>query len=151
MLKTLVWIKRASELPPHIRDLMHLDQTCLAGEVWEGRLWPAFFKQRKALALKVEGGFILFNLTLDEAENRKLAVSPEKRRHGLASALFTESLQILKQENIEKVFLEVREANLAARSLYEGLGFVEIGKRKEYYKKPVDNAVTYQFILPTVE
>lgn len=41
------------------------------------------------------------------------------------------------------MYLEVREHNPSARALYEKLGFVEVGKRKDYYKYPADDAVLY--------
>ena len=45
------------------------------------------------------------------------------------------------------IYLEVREKNQAARGLYEKTGFVPVGKRKDYYKYPTDDAVLYTLTL----
>jgi ribosomal-protein-alanine N-acetyltransferase len=39
------------------------------------------------------------------------------------------------------VYLEVRESNAPARALYAAHGFQEAGRRKEYYRRPVEDAV----------
>ena len=53
--------------------------------------------------------------------------------------------------NSESVFLEVRESNSAARSLYEKLGFQQTGRRKSYYANPIEDAILYSkssFLTP---
>lgn len=47
------------------------------------------------------------------------------------------------RQNGEAVFLEVRESNMAARRLYEKLGFAETGRRRGYYANPPEDAVLY--------
>jgi ribosomal-protein-alanine N-acetyltransferase len=71
-----------------------------------------------------------------EREILNLAVAPRHRRLGIATLL-------IKQEFSKKAsfFLEVRESNLAARALYQRLGFVEIGRRAEYYSNPTETAI----------
>jgi ribosomal-protein-alanine N-acetyltransferase len=71
-----------------------------------------------------------------EYEILNLAVAPTFRRAGLAT-------QLLRFEvSKNAVFLlEVRESNLAARTLYERLGFVEISKRSHYYDHPPETAI----------
>jgi len=46
------------------------------------------------------------------------------------------------------VFLEVRASNLAARKLYERVGFIEAGSRPRYYRDPAEDAVVYRKTLP---
>jgi ribosomal-protein-alanine N-acetyltransferase len=71
-----------------------------------------------------------------EREILNLAVNPRHRRSGIATSLI--QLELRKKA----VFtLEVRESNLAARSLYERLGFVEILRRTEYYNNPIETAI----------
>ena len=44
-------------------------------------------------------------------------------------------------DDLESVFLEVRESNVPARNLYHSYGFSEIGERKNYYRDPIENAI----------
>ncbi|WP_054953346.1 GNAT family N-acetyltransferase [Flaviflexus massiliensis] len=72
-----------------------------------------------------------------EAELLTISVRPERRREGLATRLITQLLT--HAGKAEACFLEVRASDRGARSLYEGLGFVEVGRRKRYYRD--DDAV----------
>lgn len=68
-----------------------------------------------------------------EAELLRLAVSLEARRQGLARRLLEESESYLRSEGIHTLHLEVRNSNLAARGLYEALGWNLQRTRKAYY------------------
>lgn len=67
-----------------------------------------------------------------EAELLTISVRPEHRRKGLASQIITELLRLA--DGAEACFLEVRASDDGARSLYEGLGFYEVGRRRGYYR-----------------
>jgi ribosomal-protein-alanine N-acetyltransferase len=56
-------------------------------------------------------------------------------------------LSAARETNSDSVFLEVRESNVAARSLYEKAGFEQEGRRKSYYTNPMEDAVLYRLIL----
>lgn len=71
-----------------------------------------------------------------EREILNLAVIPAWRRRGIARALLHHELR-----NAAIRFLEVRESNVAARSLYRQMGFEEIGRRSDYYQNPVESAI----------
>ena len=81
-------------------------------------------------------GFIFISTVLDEAELLQIGIMPECRGAGLAGQLITACLPLLKGQAIERLMLEVRESNTAARSLYQRFGFVEEGRRKNYYPVP---------------
>ena len=70
---------------------------------------------------------------LDEAHITTLAVHPLYRRTGTGSALFSYLLETAHAQGAERVLLEVRDSNEAARRLYEKHGFTVIGRRKKYY------------------
>lgn len=78
-------------------------------------------------------GFLLLRQAADEAEIITLAVRPRLQRLGVARALLQAGLQTLAAKGVSACFLEVAEANQAARRLYGGLGFVEAGSRPGYY------------------
>jgi len=78
----------------------------------------------------------------EEAEILTLAVDPEARRRGLASAILTRFLE----RSRGRVFLEVRPSNAAARRLYAALGFTPAGLRRGYYQSPPEDALVLEFV-----
>ena len=100
---------------------------------------PAHFlvgRQGKDIA-----GFISGRRVRDEAEILNLAVKPPSRRQGVGKALVQALLEVFSAEGVVQVFLEVRESNAAAITIYRGLGFRQIGKRERYYRDPVEAAL----------
>lgn len=86
-------------------------------------------------------GYIDFRIVQDEAEVFRIAVVPEKRKMHCAWQLMEVMQEVCRQKNIVKQFLEVRVSNEPAIALYQKYGFVEIGRRKEYYINPVEDAI----------
>jgi len=78
-------------------------------------------------------GWLTASNVLDESELELIIVSPHMRRQGLAQGLIQAWLNHIKSIAVNLCMLEVRESNLAARHLYEKLGFIEVGQRKNYY------------------
>ena len=83
-----------------------------------------------------------------EWELENIVVAPTARREGLGSRLLQHLLSIARESNSDSVFLEVRESNTAARTLYEQAGFAQTGRRKSYYTNPQEDAVLYRKSLP---
>lgn len=86
-------------------------------------------------------GYILGRKIIPEGEIYRVAVKAERRQRGIGARLLAYAIKSEVPEGVETVFLEVREANAAARRLYSSEGFTEISIRKNYYKNPTDNAV----------
>jgi len=70
-----------------------------------------------------------------------LAVQPEYRRQGIGEKLVSALIAALAQQNVHSLTLEVRVSNAPATSLYEKLGFVQVGRRPNYYKNPKEDAL----------
>ena len=70
-----------------------------------------------------------------------VAVHPDFRRRGVAEALVNALVENLKNMGSHCLTLEVRASNAAAITLYEKLGFSEIGRRKNYYRNPREDAL----------
>jgi ribosomal-protein-alanine N-acetyltransferase len=87
------------------------------------------------------GGVVLARVAADEAEILTLAVVPEARRTGLASNLLRAALSRAVSAGAVCVLLEVAEDNMAARALYAGMGFEEVGRRRGYYGAGADALV----------
>jgi ribosomal-protein-alanine N-acetyltransferase len=86
-------------------------------------------------------GYVVAMIAGPEAEIADLAVSPDARRRGIGRALIDRLLADLEAEDVVAVFLEVRESNHAARALYESRAFRGIGRRRGYYRLPVEDAL----------
>ena len=89
-------------------------------------------------------GFLAARHIADETEILNIAVHPAFRRQGVASALLLAVFNSFPGSAVSRVFLELRESNLAARALYEHHGFVPAGTRKSYYRDPVEHALCMQ-------
>ena len=86
-------------------------------------------------------GYCGFLFVLDEAEIPNVCVKASARKQGVGRQMMTVLMEEAAKLNIATLFLEVREGNVAARTLYRSLGFVEDGIRKNFYEQPVENAV----------
>jgi [ribosomal protein S18]-alanine N-acetyltransferase len=81
-------------------------------------------------------GFLLGRVVAGEAELLTLAVAPDARRQGVGGRLLGGFLTEAQVRGAESAFLEVAEANAAARALYAAAGFAQAGKRRGYYHAP---------------
>ena len=86
-------------------------------------------------------GLILVRVAADEAEILTLAVEPDVRRSGIASKLLREATTRAEVLGARTIFLEVSVGNIAARRLYTGAGFVQVGLRPHYYSDNSDALV----------
>ena len=86
-------------------------------------------------------GYVVAMIAGLEAEIADLAISPSARRRGIGRALLDRLLADLEAEGVGAVFLEVRESNHAARALYASREFQGIGRRRRYYRLPVEDAL----------
>ena len=85
-------------------------------------------------------GYVGSQTVLGESDVMNLAVSPNRRRRGIAKALMQALETHLAQAGSEKLTLEVRASNEAAIALYTRLGFRQIGIRPNYYFHPKEDA-----------
>ena len=86
-------------------------------------------------------GYVGSQSVAPEADVMNLAVAPEWRNKGIGRALMTALIAQLHSRGITALFLEVRVGNLPAQSLYQSLGFVEVGRRPKYYVNPIEDAL----------
>ena len=79
-------------------------------------------------------GVVAIGFNLDEADLELVLVAKSLRRQGVGKSLMDELMKECAARELKKLFLEVRESNLPAISLYEKYGFIKISQRKKYYK-----------------
>jgi [ribosomal protein S18]-alanine N-acetyltransferase len=91
-------------------------------------------------------GLLLCQRVADEAELYRIGIVPPRRRQGLGAWLLERLLAEARSGGLRRVHLEVRAGNTAARRLYAGAGFREVGRRPGYYRTPqgeAEDAVLY--------
>lgn len=89
-------------------------------------------------------GYVIAMAVLDQGEVLNVAVAPENRGAGLGGGMLDAALLELGRRGVESIFLEVRVSNTSAKALYASRGFVEISRRKNYYRTPVEDALVMQ-------
>ena len=85
-------------------------------------------------------GYIGSQSVMGESDMMNVAVHPDHRRKGLGEMLVLALCEALSGENTS-LALEVRASNAPAISLYEKLGFVQVGLRRNYYRNPKEDAL----------
>lgn len=103
----------------------------------------------KYLVLLYDSKVVCFGgikIILDEANLMNIVTIKQMRRNGFANYILTELIKISKEENCSSMTLEVNENNLSAINLYKKFNFMEIGKRKNYYRNG-DTAILMTLVL----
>lgn len=105
---------------------------------WSEGEFERMLSERNTLAHAVRRGravvgFIVSRIGGDEAEILSVALAPGERGRGLARKVLMTHLGYLAAQGVRAVFLEVEEANAAARALYRRAGFADVGRREGYY------------------
>jgi ribosomal-protein-alanine N-acetyltransferase len=86
-------------------------------------------------------GYVVAIFAGDEGEIANVAVAEAARRRGTGAALVETVLAEAERRSVGALYLEVRESNAAARHLYGACGFEEVGRRRGYYRHPVEDAL----------
>jgi len=86
-------------------------------------------------------GYAVSWCVVDEAELANLAVVPTLRGQRVGAALLDRAMADARAAGCVVMHLEVRESNAAARALYQSRGFGMVGRRKRYYREPVEDAL----------
>lgn len=85
-------------------------------------------------------GYAVLWCILDQGELANIAIREDARGRGLGGVLLDRVLDVARERGVRSLFLEVRVSNEAAASLYDSRGFVEIGRRRDYYERPREDA-----------
>ena len=89
----------------------------------------------------VVAGYVGSQSVMGEADMMNLAVVPSYRRQGIGRQLVERLVNELKKNDVHLLFLEVRVTNEPAIELYHSLGFVQVGRRPNYYSHPKEDAL----------
>ena len=129
----------------HVAAVAALEKICFS-DPWSVNSVASELHNKLALWLVAEeegevAGYIGSQTVMDETDMMNVAVHPDHRRKGIAEALVLSLVEELKQKGSRCLTLEVRASNLPAIALYEKLGFSQIGRRKNYYRNPREDAL----------
>ncbi len=86
-------------------------------------------------------GYANFRIVADEGEIERVAVHPDSRRRGYGRKLMEAMVEYSRKKGVRDMTLDVRVNNEKAINLYESCGFVEEGRRKDYYREPTEDAI----------
>lgn len=129
----------------HVKQVAQLEEICFA-DPWRENSVASELKNPLSLWLVAMeqdrlAGYIGSQSVEGEADMMNVAVHPDFRRQGVGKQLILALIQELKARNVHCLTLEVRASNATAISLYEKLGFEQIGRRPNYYRHPKEDAL----------
>lgn len=128
----------------HFEEIARLEEICFS-EPWSlDGLLDAYTHGTKFFVCLSGGsvlGYVGISCPADEGYITNIAVFPEHRRKGVGKALLERVFSLAKDMELSFVSLEVRVSNQSAIALYEGLGFKEEGRRKDFYRNPKEDAL----------
>ena len=133
---------------PVLEQLAALEQICFGKDAWSRDMLLSSLRQPFAHVWAVKNiqmskiiAYAILYLAGDEGDIANLAVLPAYRKRGVGGTLLDTMLQQAWKEQIHTVFLEVRVSNAPAIRLYASRNFQIIGKRKNYYQNPREDAL----------
>ncbi len=132
----------------HVEQIAALEKLCFS-DPWpvEG-IAPELTNPLSFWLVAMDGdtlaGYIGSQSCVPDADVMNVAVAPDYRRRGIARQLIESLVWQLQQREVTRLTLEVRASNGAAISLYESLGFGQVGLRKNYYRNPREDALILQ-------
>ena len=91
--------------------------------------------------------YITYSVVLDEVQIANVATHPNYRRMGIAEKLLRQLYSQSKDAGMSVITLEVRHTNEPAITLYQKCGYLEVGRRKNYYKNPTEDALLMNLTL----
>ena len=131
----------------HLDALEQLERTCFS-RPWSRKMLAEELDNECAAFLVAEDavtgeviGYAGLLVAADEGYITNVAVDPSRRRQGVAAQLLQVFDDFAKGNRLAFLTLEVRPSNAAAIALYRGFGFREVGRRRNYYDLPKEDAL----------
>lgn len=130
----------------HLDELVELERICFSTPWSRNMLAEELDNACSAFLVAVDAnekvvGYAGLQVVLDEGYIANIAVFPEHRRKGVAGQLLQVFMNFAEANRLAFLTLEVRASNQAAIALYANRGFEEVGRRKNYYEHPREDAI----------
>ncbi len=145
MLKELDQITIQRMTYDDLEEVTRLERLCFS-DPWNKKCFEEELEHLFSIPLVVRSDHKITAYTClwhveDQMEIANFAVSPEFRRKGIGRRLMEEVLSEAQKRGCISVILSVRESNLPALILYKEFGYTEVGRRKRYYRLPIEDAI----------
>ena len=130
----------------HLGQAAEIERLCFS-DPWSEKMLAEHLANPCSLALAAVGdtgrllGYVGLLAVVDEGYITNVAVRPDCRRQGVAAALLDALEAQGKERELAFLTLEVRQSNAPARALYEKLGYLQAGLRRNYYENPREDAI----------
>ncbi len=126
-----------------IRAIVTLERAAFGDDAWSIALVDAELLQGSAAVVDADGEVLGWVAVRGDepADLTRIAVHPDARRRGLGRALLGMAADLARLEGADRMLLEVAATNAPALQLYRSAGFVEISRRRGYYRPGVDALV----------
>lgn len=140
----------------NVDQIAEIEKACFS-KPWSRQMLLDVLENLSAsfIAAEAENGVILgyagLNVVLDEGYINNIAVLEEYRQQGVASALLEIFIRFSEANELAFLTLEVRASNAPAIALYTKYGFEEVGRRKNYYDDPKEDAILMTRYFKKVE
>ncbi len=138
------------DILPEELDLLYAIELASYGNPWPKDAFQRELKLPFSRILVARGvepnapallGYVVLWVIRGEAHILNLAVHPEQRRRGVATALVQSAIDAARGQGAEILYLEVRRSNTGAQTLYEAFGFKQVGVRPRYYEDNREDAL----------
>lgn len=132
--------------PKHLGGVAELERLCFPAEPWSENSLLTLCRESGVgfAAIEADGtvsAYVGMTYAAGEGSITNVATHPAYRQGGRASAVLEALLAFVQTYCPEGVYLEVRPSNQAALALYARYGFVAVGRRKNFYRAPLEDAL----------
>ena len=129
----------------HVSAVAELERLCFSDPWSENSVASELNNPLSLWLVALDGetvvGYVGSQSVMGESDMMNVAISPEYRRKGVATRLIEALVEALEKNGNHRLSLEVRASNTPAIALYEGMGFLEVGRRRNYYRNPREDAL----------
>jgi [ribosomal protein S18]-alanine N-acetyltransferase len=131
----------------HLPEVAAIERACFSDPWSEASFHEAIDSPSVFFLVAEEGaggrvvGYVVAWFAGGEGEIANVAVAPAARARGIGGVLLDAAITAAADHRAEALYLDVRESNARARALYDSRGFVEVGRRRRYYRRPAEDAI----------
>ena len=131
----------------HIPEIAAIEQACFSDPWSEASFRQALDNPAVFFQVATEGaggpvvGYVVAWFAAGDGEIANVAVAPSARGRRIGGMLLDAAIAAAAYHGAEALYLDVRESNARARALYGSRRFVEVGRRRRYYRRPAEDAI----------
>jgi ribosomal-protein-alanine N-acetyltransferase len=137
-----------------LERVLEVENTCYSIP-WSEMTFRGLLQRRDAEIVVAEIdaaiiGHAVYWYVLDQGELGNVAVVERARGRGVGRLLVGEVVQRAARRGVRELFLEVRPSHESARHLYATHGFEQVGRRRNYYQQPAEDALVLRRTIDLV-